>query len=43
MNQSDRGLEDGLRKAGAEVRRPLAHMPGIGAQIAWYAEQLRHA
>lgn len=37
------GLEEGLRKAGARVRRPLSHIPGIGAQIKWYAEQLRHA
>ena len=35
------GLEDGLDKLGAMVRRPLAHISGIGAQIAWYAEQLR--
>ena len=37
------GLEDGLRKAGAEVRRPLARVPSIGAHIAWYAERIRHA
>ena len=35
------GLEDGLDNLGAKVRRPLAHISGIGAQIAWYAEQLR--
>ncbi len=40
---ADFGLEDGLCMAGAKVRRPLAHTPGIGAQIAWYAEQLRKA
>ena len=34
------GLEDGLRKAGAQVRRPLAHVPGIGTQIAWYGAQV---
>ena len=39
----DYGLEDGLRKAGAIVQRPLAHVPGIGPQRAWYAEQLRNA
>ena len=34
------GLEDGLREAGAIVRRPLAHVVGIGPQRAWYAVQL---
>ncbi len=36
----DYGLEDGLRKAGALVRRPLAHVSGIGPQRRWYAERL---
>ena len=40
---ADYGLEDGLHKAGAKVHRPLAHVAGIGAQCAWYAERLRHA
>ena len=40
---ADYGLEDGLQKAGAKVHRPLAHIAGIGAQCAWYAERLRHA
>lgn len=34
------GLERGLRQAGAEVYRPLAQVPGIGSQIAWYKEYL---
>ena len=34
------GLEDGLRRAGAIVRRPLAHVAGIGPQCTWYAEHL---
>ena len=34
------GLEDGLCKAGAIVRRPLAHMRGLGCHRRWYAEQL---
>lgn len=33
------GLERGLRRRGAEVRRPLAHM-GIGVQMAWYKARL---
>ena len=36
----DYGLEDGLRKAGAIIRRPLAHVSGIGPQCRWYAERL---
>lgn len=36
----DYGLEDGLRKAGAIIRRPLAHVSGIGPQCSWYAERL---
>ena len=40
---ADYGLKDGLHQAGAEVYRPLAHMAGIGAQCAWYAERIRHA
>ena len=39
----ENGLEDGLRKAGAIVQRPLAHVPGIQSQRAWYDEQLRNA
>ena len=35
----DNGLEDGLRQAGAAVRRPLAGMR-IGAQLLWYSVQL---
>ena len=31
----DNGLEDGLRQAGAVVRRPLAGM-SIGSQLGWY-------
>ncbi len=38
---ADYGLKDGLHQAGAKVHRPLAHMAGIGAQCAWYAERLR--
>ena len=34
------GLEDGLREAGAIIRRPLAHVVGIGPQCKWYVEQL---
>ena len=34
------GLELKLRQAGAEVHRPLAHVPGIGSQIAWYKAHL---
>ena len=34
------GLERGLRRVGAEVRRPLAHVPGIGSQLAWYKAYL---
>ena len=34
----ENGLEDGLRKAGAVVRRPLAGM-GIGVQLRWYRVQ----
>ena len=34
------GLENGLQEAGAVVRRPLAHVVGIGLQRAWYAERL---
>ena len=34
------GLERGLRLAGAEVHRPLAHIPGIGSQIKWYKAHL---
>ena len=37
------GLENGLDDLGARVRRPLARIPGIGAHIAWYAEQLRRS
>ena len=37
---ADCGLEDGLRQAGAIVRRPLAHVSGIGPQCRWYAERL---
>ena len=36
----DYGLEDGLRELGAMVRRPLAHVVGIGPQCSWYAERL---
>lgn len=36
----DYGLEDGLREAGTIVRRPLAHVSGIGPQCRWYAERL---
>lgn len=35
------GLEEGLRDAGATVRLPLAGIPGIGRQQAWYHERLR--
>lgn len=35
----DNELADGLRQAGAVVRRPLAGMR-IGAQLRWYNEQL---
>ena len=35
----ENGLEDGLRQAGAVVRRPLAGMR-IGSQLGWYAVQL---
>lgn len=35
----ENGLEDGLWKAGAVVRRPLAGMR-IGAQLSWYGAQL---
>lgn len=34
------GLERGLRDAGASVCRPLARIPGVGRQQAWYHEQL---
>lgn len=34
------GLEDGLRKEGAIVLRPLAHVAGIGRQCAWYVARL---
>ena len=34
------GLERELRQAGAEVYRPLAHIPGIGSQITWYRAYL---
>ena len=34
------GLERGLRDAGAVVRRPLAHITGVGRQQAWYRERL---
>lgn len=37
---TDYGLEDGLRRAGAIVCRPLAHVVGIGPQCRWYAEHL---
>ena len=40
---ADYGLKDRLHQAGAKVHRPLAHMAGIGAQCAWYAERIRHA
>lgn len=36
----DSGLEDELRKVGAIIRRPLAHVSGIGPQCSWYAERL---
>ena len=39
---AENGLEAGLREVGAKVHRPLAQIPGIGAQIAWYAKQIRH-
>ena len=32
------GLENGLREAGAIIRRPLAHVVGIGPQCTWYVE-----
>ena len=35
----ENGLEDGLRQAGALVRRPLAGMR-IGSQLGWYTAQL---
>ena len=34
------GLEEGLREAGAVVRRPLAHVVGQGRQYAWYREHM---
>ena len=34
------GLEDGLREAGAVVRRPLAHVVGQGRQHLWYQEHM---
>ena len=34
------GLENGLREAGAIVRRPLAHVAGQGRQFAWYQAHL---
>ena len=34
------GLEKGLREAGAVVRRPLAHVVGMGVQYAWYRDHL---
>ena len=34
------GLERELRQAGAEVYRPLAHIPGIGSQMTWYKAYL---
>ena len=37
------GLERGLRQAGADVRRPLARIRGIGSQMAWYKEHLASA
>ncbi len=40
---SNYGLEDGLNNVGATVRRPLAHMAGIGLQCAWYANRIKHA
>ena len=35
------GLEEGLRDAGATVRLPLAGIPGVGRQQAWYQQRLR--
>ena len=35
------GLEKGLRNAGATVRLPLAGIPGVGRQQAWYHNRLR--
>lgn len=34
------GLERELSQAGANIRRPLAQIPGIGSQIAWYKTHL---
>ena len=34
------GLENGLREAGAVVRRPLAHIVGLGRQYVWYREHM---
>ena len=34
------GLEKGLREAGAVVRRPLAHLVGLGPQCVWYREHM---
>ena len=36
----ENGLEKGLREAGAVVRRPLAHVVGLGVQYAWYRDHL---
>lgn len=34
------GLEEGLRDAGATIRLPLAGIPGVGRQQAWYHDRL---
>ena len=34
------GLAAGLRDAGATVHRPLARIPGVGNQQAWYRKRL---
>ena len=39
----DYGLEAGLCRMGAKVHRPLQHIPGIGAQIAWYKQRFQRA
>ncbi len=34
------GLENGLRDAGAVIRRPLEHVAGPGRQFTWYREHM---
>lgn len=37
---AENGLEKGLRAAGAVVRRPLAHVVGLGPQNTWYENHI---